>query len=132
MWARIMRERFQARNEDSCKFRVFSGGNGISLTAKEPLNNIVRGAYQCLAAALGGAQAIHVPAYDEAFAIPTQESALLCLRTQQIAAYETGITRTADPLAGSYYLETLTNELERRAYALMERIEERGGLVEGI
>jgi methylmalonyl-CoA mutase N-terminal domain/subunit len=132
MWARIMKERFGALSENSCKFRVFSGGNGISLTAQEPLNNIVRGAYQCLAAALGGAQAIHVPAFDEAYAIPTQESALLCLRTQQIAAYETGITRTVDPLAGSYYLESLTDELEKQAREMMARIDEQGGLVECI
>jgi methylmalonyl-CoA mutase N-terminal domain/subunit len=132
MWAQIMKNRFHAKNEKSLKFRVFSGGNGISLTANEPLNNIVRGAFQCLTGALGGAQAVHVPAYDEAYAIPTEESALICLRTQQITAYETGITKTADPLAGSYYLENLTNELENRATDLMEKIDKMGGLVKCI
>ena len=132
MWARVMKERFNAQDEKSYKFRVFAGGNGISLTAKEPLNNIVRCAYQCLVGALGGAQAIHVPAYDEAYAIPTEESALLCLRTQQIAAYETGITKTVDPLAGSYYVESLTDELEIRANELLNKIEEMGGMIECI
>lgn len=132
MWAQIMKNRFHAKNENSLKFRVFSGGNGISLTVNEPLNNIVRGAFQCLVGALGGAQAVHVPAYDEAYAIPTKESALICLRTQQITAYETGITKTVDPLAGSYYLENLTNELENRATDLMEKIDKMGGLVKCI
>lgn len=132
MWAQIMKNRFHAKNEKSLKFRVFSGGNGISLTANEPLNNIVRGAFQCLTGALGGAQAIHVPAYDEAYAIPTEESALICLRTQQITAYETGIINTVDPLAGSYYIENLTNELENRANELMEKIDKMGGLVKCI
>ena len=132
MWAQIMKNRFHAKNEKSLKFRVFSGGNGISLTANEPLNNIVRGAFQCLVGALGGAQAVHVPAYDEAYAIPTEESALICLRTQQITAYETGIINTVDPLAGSYYIENLTNELESRANELMEKIDKMGGLVKCI
>jgi len=132
MWAQIMKNRFHANNEKSLKFRVFAGGNGISLTAKEPLNNIVRGTFQCLIGALSGAQAIHVPAYDEAYAIPTEESALICLRTQQIAAYEAGIIRTADPLAGSYYIEALTNELEKRATDLMEKIDKLGGLLKCI
>ena len=129
MWAKIMKERFHAQNEKSCKLRVFAGGNGISLTAKEPLNNIIRGTYQCLVGALSGAQTIHVPAYDEAYAIPTEESALLCLRTQQITAYETGIIKTIDPLAGSYYVEYLTNEMEKRASQLMDEIEKLGGMV---
>ena len=132
MWAKIVKERFQAKNEASLKFRVFSGGNGTSLTAQEPLNNIVRGAFQCLAGALGGAQAIHVPAYDEAYNIPTEESALIALRTQQITAYETGIINTTDPLAGSYYLESLTNELVDRANKLMDEINKKGGLIKCI
>ncbi len=132
MWAQIMKNRFHAKNEKSLKFRVFSGGNGISLTANEPLNNIVRGAFQCLVGALGGAQAVHVPAYDEAYAIPTEESALICLRTQQITAYETGIINTVDPLAGSYYIENLTNELENRANELMAKIDKMGGLIKCI
>ena len=132
MWAQIMKNRFHAKNEKSLKFRVFSGGNGISLTANEPLNNIVRGAFQCLVGALGGAQAVHVPAYDEAYAIPTEESALICLRTQQITAYEIGIINTVDPLAGSYYIENLTNELENRVNELMVKIDKMGGLIKCI
>ena len=93
------------------------------------LNNIIRGTLQCLVGVLGGAQAIHVPAYDEAFAIPTEESARIGLRTQQIVAYESGIPRTADPLGGSYYIESLTEELEKRAWALMEDLDRKGGLV---
>lgn len=132
MWARIAKARFGAKNPRSMMLRVFAGGNGITLTAKEPLNNIVRVAMQCLTAALAGAQAIHTPAYDEAFAIPTVESARMALRTQQVIAYETGVARVADPLGGSYYLETLTNELERRAEELLDEIDRRGGMVAAI
>lgn len=132
MWATLVKERFHPENPKSMLFRVFSGGNGISFTAKEPLNNIIRGAFQCLTGALGGAQAIHVPAYDEAYAIPTAESALLSLRTQQITAFETGIINTADPLAGSYYVESLTDTLEAEAMKIIEEIERRGGMKECI
>lgn len=132
MWAKIMKEKFGAKNPKSMLFRVFAGGNGITLPAKEPLNNIVRVTIQCLASALGGAQAIHAPAYDEAIATPTQESALLALRTQQILAYESGIASTVDPLAGSYYLEFLTNELEKRAWDYMHEIDAQGGLIQAI
>ncbi len=129
MWAGIMRRRFKSSDPASELFRVFAGGNGITLTAKEPLNNIIRGTLQCLVGVLGGAQAIHVPAYDEAYAIPTEESARIGLRTQQIVAFESGIPGTADPLGGSYYVESLTEELERKARAFMEDIDGRGGLV---
>jgi methylmalonyl-CoA mutase N-terminal domain/subunit len=129
MWAEIMRQRFHASKPESLLLRVFAGGNGVTLTAKEPLNNIIRGTLQCLVGVLGGAQAIHVPAYDEAFAIPTEESARIGLRTQQIIGYESGIPRTADPLGGSYYVESLTDELQKRAWAMMEEIDRRGGLV---
>jgi methylmalonyl-CoA mutase N-terminal domain/subunit len=132
MWAKIMKEKFGAKNPKSMLFRVFAGGNGITLTAQEPLNNIIRVTMQCLASALGGAQAIHAPAYDEAIATPTQESALLALRTQQILAYESGIAKTVDPLAGSYYVELLTNELEERAWKYMEEIDAQGGLIKAI
>ncbi len=132
MWAKIMKEKFGAKNPKSMLFRVFAGGNGITLTAQEPLNNIVRVTMQCLASALGGAQAIHAPAYDEAFATPTQESALLALRTQQILAYESGIAKTVDPLAGSYYLETLTDELEKRTWDYIHEIDAQGGLIKAI
>jgi methylmalonyl-CoA mutase, N-terminal domain len=129
MWAEIVKTRFHSLKPESQLLRVFAGGNGVTLTANEPLNNIIRGTLQCLVGVLGGAQAIHVPAYDEAFAIPTEESARIGLRTQQIVAYESGIPRTADPLGGSYYIESLTEELEKRAWALMEDLDRRGGLV---
>jgi len=132
LWAKIMRERFSPKNPNSLRFRVFAGGNGISLTQREPLNNIVRATLQCLIGVLGGAQAIHVPAYDEAFSIPTEESARIGLRTQQVIAYESGIPSTADPLGGSYYLESLTLELERRARALLEEIEAAGGMARAL
>jgi methylmalonyl-CoA mutase N-terminal domain/subunit len=129
MWAEIMKERFKCSNLSSELFRVFAGGNGITLTASEPLNNIIRATLQCLVGVLGGAQAIHVPAYDEAFTIPTEESARIGLRTQQIIAFESGIAKTADPLGGSYLIESLTNELEKKAKAFMEEMDRRGGLV---
>ncbi|OGP93634.1 MAG: methylmalonyl-CoA mutase [Deltaproteobacteria bacterium RBG_16_48_10] len=129
MWAEIMRTRFKPSNPSSELLRVFAGGNGITLTANEPLNNIVRATLQCLVGALGGAQAIHVPAYDEAFAIPTEESARIGLRTQQIIAFESGISKTADPLGGSYFVESLTDELKDRAWTFIEEMDKRGGLV---
>jgi len=132
IWAKIMKEEFKATNPKSMLFRVFAGGNGITLPAKEPLNNIVRVTMQSLISVLGGAQAIHAPAYDEAIATPTKESALLALRTQQIIAYESGIAKTADPLAGSYFVEFLTDELEKRAWDYMREIDEQGGLIQGI
>jgi len=130
IWAKIMKNRFYAKNEKSCRLRFFSGGNGTSLTAQEPLNNIVRCALICLSGVLGGAQAIHVAGYDEALSIPTIESVNLSLRTQQVIAYESGVTKTVDPLAGSYYVESLTNELEEKASQLLEKIEKLGGIVE--
>ena len=132
MWAKLIKEKYGAKLNKSYLFRVFAGGNGITLPAQEPLNNIVRVTMQVLASALGGAQAIHAPAYDEAIATPTQESALMALRSQQILAYETGITKTADPLGGSYYVESLTNSLEQEASAYMCRIAEQGGLIQAI
>ncbi len=129
MWAEIMRTKFKPSNPSSELLRVFAGGNGITLTANEPLNNIVRATLQCLVGVLGGAQAIHVPAYDEAFAIPTEESARIGLRTQQIIAFESGIARTADPLGGSYFVESLTEELKNRARIFIEEMDKRGGLV---
>jgi methylmalonyl-CoA mutase N-terminal domain/subunit len=131
LWARIMRDNFGARDPRSWTFRLFSGGDGTSLTAVEPLNNIVRTTLQTLAIVLSGAQAVHTMSWDEALALPSQEAALLALRTQQIIAYESGVTRTVDPLGGSWFLESLTDELERRASELLEQIEEHG-VVEGI
>ena len=132
IWARIMREGFGAQDPRSSTLRLFSGGDGTSLTAIEPHNNIVRIAMQALAIVLSGAQAVHTISWDEAIGIPTEASSLLALRTQQILAYETGVARTADPLGGSYFVESLTDELERRIEALIEQIRDRGGVVAGI
>ncbi len=132
MWARIMREEFGATDPNSWRFRVYSGGSGINLTAEEPLNNIIRTALQCLEVVLGGGQTINVMTFDEAYAIPTALSQRVSLRTQQIIAHESGVTKTVDPLAGSYYVESLTGELERRARAKMAEIEARGGYVRAI
>jgi methylmalonyl-CoA mutase N-terminal domain/subunit len=129
LWHRTATERFNAKNPNSSRLRFFSGCSGATLTAQQPLNNVVRSAIQCLAAVLGGAQSIHVMGYDEALEIPTEESVLLALRTQQIIAHESGVTRTIDPLAGSYFVESLTDELEARATDLITQIDEAGGYV---
>ena len=131
IWARLMRERYRA-SDSSCRLRFHTQTGGVTLTAQQPLNNVVRVAVQALAATLGGTQSLHTNGYDEALALPTAEAATLALRTQQIVAHETGITATADPLAGSYFVEALTNELERRALALMRQVDERGGAVAAI
>jgi methylmalonyl-CoA mutase, N-terminal domain len=132
VWASIMRERFGARRPESWTLRLYSGGDGTSLTAVEPLNNVVRTALQTLAIVLSGAQAVHTMSWDEALALPSEDAVKLALRTQQIVAYESGVTRTADPLGGSYYVESLTDDLERRIRELIEAIERDGGVVEGI
>jgi methylmalonyl-CoA mutase N-terminal domain/subunit len=128
LWARVMRDRFGAQKPESWTLRLFSGGDGTSLTSVEPLNNIVRTTLQTLAIVLSGAQAVHTISWDEALALPTEAAALIALRTQQIVAYESGVTRTVDPLGGSYYLESLTDELERRAARLLDEVEEHGVL----
>jgi methylmalonyl-CoA mutase N-terminal domain/subunit len=132
LWARIMRDRFRAEDERSMALRFHAQTGGSTLTAQQPENNVVRVAVQVLAAALGGAQSIHSNSFDEALGLPTERSARLALRTQQIIALESGITRTVDPIGGSYYLERLTAELEERARALIEEIDTRGGAVECI
>lgn len=129
MWHRIATERFAATKENSARLRFFSGCSGATLTAQQPLNNVVRSTLQCLAAVLGGAQSIHVMGYDEALGIPTEESVKLALRTQQIIAHESGVPRTIDPLAGSYYVESLTDELEARAWELVRKVDDGGGYV---
>jgi methylmalonyl-CoA mutase, N-terminal domain len=131
LWARTLRERYEAADPRSWMLRLFSGGDGTSLTAVEPLNNVVRTTMQTLAIVLSGAQAVHTMSWDEALALPSEEAALLALRTQQIIGYESGVTRTVDPLGGSWFLETLTNELEERAEALLAEVQE-SGVVEGI
>jgi len=132
MWARLMRERFGASNPKSWMLRFHTQTAGCSLTAQQPLNNVVRVAYQALSAVLGGTQSLHTNSFDEALALPTEESATLALRTQQIISEETGVAETADPLAGSYFVESLTDELERRAWELIEQVEEHGGAVAAI
>jgi methylmalonyl-CoA mutase N-terminal domain/subunit len=129
LWARLVEERYRPSDRRSMMMRFFSGGDGLSLTAVEPLNNIVRVTIHQLGSILGGAQAMHAVSYDEALGLPTEESALVALRTQQILAKEAGLTRTVDPLAGSYYVESLTDEIDARASALIEEIEARGGML---
>jgi methylmalonyl-CoA mutase N-terminal domain/subunit len=126
LYARIMRGRFHA-SESSCRLRFHTQTGGVTLTAQQPLNNVVRVAVQSLAATLGGTQSLHTNGYDEALALPTAEAAKLALRTQQIVAFESGITGTADPLAGSYYVEQLTTTLEERALELILKVDEMGG-----
>jgi methylmalonyl-CoA mutase, N-terminal domain len=132
LWARIMKERFGATDPRSMMLRTHTQTGGSTLTAQQPENNIVRAAIQALAAALGGVQSMALSCYDEALAIPTEKAQKIAVRTQQIIAEEIGITDTIDPMAGSYYLEWLTDELERRAVEEMEKIEEMGGAVEAI
>ena len=126
IYARLMRDRFAA-NDASCRMRFHTQTGGVTLTAQQPLNNVVRVAVQTLAATLGGTQSLHTNGFDEALALPTAEAATLALRTQQIVAYESGVTNTVDPLAGSYFVEALTTEVERQATALIEKVDELGG-----
>jgi len=132
MWARIMRDRFQARNSKSLMLRFHTQTGGSTLTAQQPENNIVRTALQALAAVLGGTQSLHTNSYDEALALPTEHSARIALRTQQVIAYESGVPQTIDPLAGSYYVESLTNEIERRATEYIAKIDALGGMLRAI
>jgi methylmalonyl-CoA mutase, N-terminal domain len=132
LWARIMRERFGATNPRALALRFHAQTGGSTLTAQQPENNIVRVAVQALSAVCGGAQSIHTNAFDEALALPTERSARVALRTQQILAHEAGGTDTADPLGGAYFLEALTRELEERAWALIERVDELGGAVASV
>lgn len=132
IWAKQMREHYKAKNPQSWMLRTHAQTAGVSLTAQQPLNNIARVAIQALAAVLGGTNSLHTDAYDEALALPTEDSAKIALRTQQIIAYESGVTHTADPLAGSYYVEWLTDEMERQAMAIIEEIRRMGGVVRAI
>ena len=132
MWARIMREHFKARNPKSWMLRFHTQTAGSTLTAQQPENNIVRTAIQALAAVLGGTQSLHTNSYDEALALPTEQAARIALRTQQVIAFESGAPQTIDPLAGSYYIESLTNEIERRAAAYLEKIQALGGMLKAI
>ena len=132
MWARIMSARFHARDPRSMMLRFHTQTAGSTLTAQQPDNNVVRTAYQALAAVLGGTQSLHTNSKDEALSLPTEESARLALRTQQILGYETGVADVVDPLAGSYYIESLTNAIEERAWAYIEKIDALGGSVRAI
>jgi methylmalonyl-CoA mutase N-terminal domain/subunit len=132
LWARIMRERFGATNPKAQALRFHAQTGGSTLTAQQPENNVVRVAVQALSAVCGGAQSIHTNSFDEALALPTEHAARIALRTQQILAHEGGGTDTADPLGGSYFIEALTDELEERAWELIERVDELGGAVEAI
>jgi len=132
LWATIMRERFGAKKEQSLMLRFHTQTAGSSLTAQQPLNNVVRTTMQALAAVLGGTQSLHTNSFDEAIGLPTEQAATLALRTQQIIAYESGVASSADPLAGSYVIEALTDELEARACTLIAKIDEMGGAVSAI
>jgi methylmalonyl-CoA mutase N-terminal domain/subunit len=131
-WAQIVKERYNAQDERSCMFRVGCVCGGASLHAKEAQNNVVRVAYEAMASVLGGVQSIFTAAWDEPFALPTEETTTMALRTQQILAYETGVTRTVDPLGGSYFVEELTDEMETRIISIMKELEDHGGVVDAI
>src|SRR5204863_2234983 len=131
-WARELRETFGARNPSSLRMRFHTQTAGVSLTAQQPLNNVVRTALEALGAVLGGTQSLHTNSYDEALALPTQDAVRLALRTQQIIAHETGVTNTIDPLGGSYLVEALTDRMEQLAYDYFARIDELGGMVEAV
>jgi len=132
IWARHMRDRYGAKDPRSLVMRFHSQTAGVTLTAQQPMNNVVRVAYQAMAAVLGGTQSLHTNSMDETLALPTEESVQLALRTQQVLAYETGVPNVIDPLGGSHYVETLTTELEREAESLFRQIEDIGGVVRGL
>ncbi len=132
IWAREMRDTYGAKREESWRLRFHTQTAGVSLTAQQPLVNVVRTAIEALAAVLGGTQSLHTNSYDEALALPTEEAVRIALRTQQVIAHESGVTNTIDPLGGSYFVEKLTDEMERAAYSYFARIDELGGMVEAI
>ena len=132
IWARELRDTFWRQAPESWRMRFHTQTAGVSLTAQQPLNNIVRTAIEALAGVLGGTQSLHTNSYDEALALPTEEAVRVALRTQQIIAHETGVTNTIDPLGGSYFVESLTNELERRCYEYFGKIDELGGMVDAV
>jgi methylmalonyl-CoA mutase N-terminal domain/subunit len=132
IWARELRETYGAKDPRSWLMRFHTQTAGVSLTAQQPLNNITRTAIEALAGVLGGTQSLHTNSYDEALALPTEDAVRIALRTQQIIAHETGVANTIDPLGGSYYVEALTDELERKAYEYFEKIDQLGGMVEAV
>ena len=132
IWATVMKEKYGAKNEKSLLMRFHTQTAGVSLTAQEPHNNVARTAFEALAAILGGTQSLHTNSLDEALALPTEDAVRIAVRTQQIAALETGVTNTIDPLGGSYFVEALTDEIERQAYDYFRQIDEMGGMIEAI
>ncbi|MBI3808091.1 MAG: methylmalonyl-CoA mutase, partial [Nitrospirae bacterium] len=133
LWAKLMRDEFGAQSPDTLQMKMIAGGGGFGLTIEEPENNIVRGAYYALISALSGAQTMALCCFDEAYTIPSEKASLISLRTMQILADEMGLTDTADPLAGSYYIEWLTGEMEQRIAAEMKRVDvEMGGIVNAV
>ena len=132
LWARIMKDHFKAKNPKSLMLRFHTQTGGSTLTAQQPENNIVRTALQALSAVLGGTQSLHTNSFDEALALPTEHSARIALRTQQVVAYESGVPQTIDPLGGSYYVESLTDEIEKRAVAYLDKIADLGGTLKSI
>jgi methylmalonyl-CoA mutase N-terminal domain/subunit len=132
IWAYVMRDRYSARSERSHKLRFHAQTAGCSLTWQQPYNNVVRTALQALAAVLGGAQSLHTNSLDEAYALPSEHAVTIALRTQQVLAYETGVTATPDPLGGSYFLEKLTLETEQAANDYIRRIDDMGGMIKAI
>ena len=132
IWARELRERFGARDERSLLMRFHTQTAGVSLTAQQPLNNVIRTTIEALAGVLGGTQSLHTNSYDEALALPTEEAVRVALRTQQIIAHESGVPNTVDPLGGAYFVEALTDEMERAAYEYFAKIDELGGMVEAV
>jgi methylmalonyl-CoA mutase N-terminal domain/subunit len=132
LWYKVMKYRFNAKSPRSMWMRCHAQTSGVSLRREEPLNNLIRAAYQALAAVLGGVQSLHVDSYDEAYSVPTEEAALQSLRTQQIIQAETGVTEVVDPLGGSFYVEALTDEIETRILNEVDEIEKMGGYVAAI
>ncbi|TMQ02512.1 MAG: methylmalonyl-CoA mutase, partial [Deltaproteobacteria bacterium] len=132
MWAKLMRERFGAKNPRSWLLRTHAQTAGVSLMAQQPLNNVVRTTMQALAAVLGGTQSLHTNSYDETYALPTEDAAQLALRTQQVIYEETGVAQVADPLAGSYFVETLTDQVEAAAWEYIHKIDAMGGIVKAV
>ncbi|HTC78967.1 MAG TPA: methylmalonyl-CoA mutase family protein, partial [Terriglobales bacterium] len=132
IWYRVMKDRFQAKNDRTRLMRFHTQTAGVSLPAQQPMNNIARVAIQAMAAVLGGTQSLHTDAYDEAFALPTEEAARIALRTQQIIAHESGVTETVDPLGGSYFLERFTLDMEKGAFEYFDKLDAMGGMVKAI
>ena len=132
IWANILRKEFDVKDDNACKFRTHSQTGGVTLTAQQPLNNIVRTAMQAMAAVLGGTQSLHTNSFDEALGLPTEESATIALRTQQIIAHECDVANTIDPFAGSYFVENLTDQIEEKVYEYLKIIKKKGGMVKCI